>query len=658
MIFNITDKFRLSQNFLKNYDGKQPKWGPIGYITYLRSYSRIKPDGKNEEFWETCKRVVEGCYTVQMNYCKNLRLNWNAHKAQISAQEMYSRMFDFKFLPGGRGLYSMGTDLIYTRGGIYLYNCAMVSTKDIHYDFSDPFVWMMDLEMCGVGVGFDTAGAGEANIKQPKEGDYTFVVEDSREGWCEALRVVLDAYVGKAKYPKEIDYSKIRAEGEPIVTSGGVAPGSGPLVKCIEEINSVLSKVIGTSVTSTVIVDIMNIIGKAVVSGGKRRSAQIAFGSVNDKEYMELKDLTKHKDEVYNWRWASNNSVLATEGMDYSSVIEQFSKSGEPGLIYLDKLKNYGRLKDPIRKDDLEIIGTNPCGEIGLPDRGLCNLVETFPSNHETYEDFERTLKYAYLYCKTVTLIPTHCERTNQVIMRQRRLGISQSGITQAMEKHGIREYLNWCDKGYTYLQGVDEIYSNWLCVTKSIKLTTVKPSGTISLLPGVTPGIHFPHSEYYIRRIRVQNTNQKLIKALRKIGYKNEDTKYNDNAVVFEFPVRSENFFRSKIDVSLWQQMELGSKMQHFWCDNSVSQTITFNESERELLREALELYEDRLKTTSFLPLEEGLYEQAPYETITEKEYKSLIKKLDTSGLYDINNGIHEEEEKFCDGDKCEVLI
>lgn len=653
MIFEAKEKFHLTPNFLEQYKDKQPNWGPLGYITYLRTYSRLKEDGKHEEYWETIKRCVEGIYTVQLNHCKNLKLSWNQYKGQKSAQEMYRCMFEFKFLPGGRGLFNMGTDLIYERGAMFLYNCAFVSTKDLKTDFAEPFVWMMDASMCGCGVGFDTLGSSQMIIREPKIGDYTFVVEDSREGWCECLRVVLDSYSGKQKMPKEIDYSKIRACGEPIKTSGGICPGAAPLIKCIEEINFVLSKCVNEEIKSSTIVDIMNIIGKAVVSGGKRRTAQIAIGDSNDKEYIELKDQEKYKDEVYSWRWASNNSVITKEGMDYRTIIEQFKKTGEPGLVYLDKLRNYGRLKDPFRGDDLEIMGVNPCGEVGLCDRSLCNLVEVFPSNHGSYEEFERILKYAYLYAKSTSLIPTHSERTNQVIFRKRRLGISQSGIVQAIEKHGLRNYLNWCDKGYEFLKELDEEYSNWLCVTKSVKLCTVKPSGTVSLLPGVTPGIHFPHSEYYIRRIRIQKTFMDLIKVLKSAGYKCEETKYNDNSMVFEFPVKSENFFRSKKDVSLWEQLELGAKMQWYWADNSVSQTVTIKEEEIPLLKEALEFYEDRLKTISFLPFKVGAYDQMPYEEITKEEYEKRVSKIKPIEI-NVLNKLHENDDRFCDGDSC----
>jgi adenosylcobalamin-dependent ribonucleoside-triphosphate reductase len=296
-------------------------------------------------------------------------------------------------------------------------------------------------------------------------------------------------------------------------------------------------------------------------------------------------------------------------------------------------------------------MGVNPCGEIGLPDRATCNLVETFPSRHESFDDFKRTLKYAYLYGKSVTLIPTHCERTNQVIMRQRRIGLSQSGIVEAIKKLGMAVYLKWCDRGYDYLGTLDTEYSNWLCIPRSVKMTTVKPSGSLSLLPGVTPGIHYPHSEYYIRRIRIDSTSP-LVKILEKAGYILETSVCGDNTLIASIPVKSENFIEGKEQISMWKQLELGAKLQYYWSDNSVSQTVTVRPDELSQISSALEFYEDRLKTVSFLPLKDHKYVQAPYEEITKETYESLVATL--RPLKFKRAQVHDSEEKYCDGEGC----
>ena len=154
-MFTVRERFHLSADFLREFQGKQPEWGPLGYITYKRTYARVMPEegGRTEEYWETVRRVVEGCYTIQLNHCLSLKLPWKPEKAQRSAQEMYRLIWGFKFLPPGRGLWMMGTDYIYKRGSAALNNCAFVSTEEFDTDFGEPFCFLMDMSLLGVGVG-------------------------------------------------------------------------------------------------------------------------------------------------------------------------------------------------------------------------------------------------------------------------------------------------------------------------------------------------------------------------------------------------------------------------------------------------------------------------------------------------------------------------
>src|SRR5579859_477425 len=634
------DRFKLSEKFVEHYKGTQPKWGPLGYVTYLRTYSRTLEDDSIEEFWQTLKRVTEGVYTIQKTHCKKLGLPWSDSKAQRSAQEMFRLMWEFKFLPPGRGLWMMGTEYVYKTGGAALNNCAFISTKDINTDFSDPFIFMMDMSMLGIGVGanslndfekwYDVKGAGSVKIKEPKIGDYTLVVEDSREGWCTLIKTILDSYVGKATYPKNVDYSKVRPYGEPIKGFGGTASGPEPLMRLVKDIDTILRPCIDDIISTTAIVDIFNAVGKCVVAGNVRRSAQIMFGDYNDEQFLDLKNPEINSEKMMNWRWASNNSVISEVGMDYTKVAERTAKNGEPGYFWLENARNYSRMgREPDYKDVL-VEGANPCVEQSLESHELCCLVETFPANHDSLEEYLRTLKFAYLYAKTVTLVPTHNPRTNAVMLRNRRIGTSQSGIVQLIQKHGLRSHFNWCDNGYEYLNKLDRVYSRWLCVPESVKKTSVKPSGTVSLLPGATPGIHFPHSEYFMRTIRFDK-NSKIVKVLKKANYRIEDDAANKSGAVVYFPVREEYFFKGKDDVTMWEQLELAAQMQQYWADNQVSVTVTFKKSEAKDIKTALQLYETRLKSVSFLPLLEEYhgYVQAPYQKITKEEYEAYSKTL-----------------------------
>ena len=552
----------------------------------------------------------------------------------------------------------MGTEYVEKKGSASLNNCAFISTKDLKVSFSAPFCFLMDMSMLGVGVGGDTKGAGTVKIKQPEFDKEKFTVPDSREGWFDLVKRVLDSYVGEGLCPKEVDYSQIRPEGEKIKGFGGVASGPAPLIDLVEWLHKILEPRIGQKITSSDIVDIFNLVGVCVVSGNVRRSAENLLGEVDDAEFRSLKDPDKNKEYLNNHRWASNNSLFATVGMDYTKPVEALIKNGEPGFFWLDAAKNYSRMgTEPDYKDE-NAAGCNPCFEQTLESFELCCLCETYPANHDSYEDFQTTLKYAYLYSKTVTLLPTHDPRTNAVMLRNRRIGTSMSGIVQAMNKHGRRNFFEWCKRGFDYIGKVDKLYSDWLCVPVSKKRTSVKPSGTVSLLCGATPGIHFPESEYYIRNMRVAK-NSHLVAPLKKAGYPIEDDVKDNNSVVISFPIHEELFVRGKKDVTMWEQLELVAQMQQFWSDNQVSATIHFQKHEAKDIKNALELYEVRLKGISFLPLEEAgeeaSYPQMPYIPITKEQYDKMSSKLKS---YSLKNVEHEVTEKFCDGDKCNLPI
>ncbi len=644
--------FKLDDSFINNYKGKQPKWGPLGYITYKRTYARlIEAESRKEEFWETVRRVVEGCYSVQKEHCMKLSLPWNDKKAQKSAQKMFEKIWDFKMSPPGRGLWMMGTEFIARHGSMALNNCGFASTADIDLKYSKAFEFTMDALMLGVGVGFDTKGANKIVIKKPKEGHYEFQLPDSREGWVDSLRLMLEAYFLGKQMPN-YDFSLIRPAGEPIRGFGGIASGPEPLKQMLKDIQNILEPRIGQPITSLDILDIMNHIGKCVVAGNVRRSAEIALGDPIDMDFITSK---QDKEKLYSHRWASNNSVFAIKGLDYSFIADQIAVNGEPGVIWLENAKAYSRMGDKPDYKDKKAAGVNPCGEQTLESFELCCLVETFPSRHDSYEEFQETLKFAYLYSKSITLVNTHWKETNAVMLKNRRMGISQTGITEAFLKHGRRKILDWSDKGYNFLRELDEEYSNWLCVPKSIKITTVKPSGTVSLLPGVPPGIHYPHSEYYIRRIRISK-NSDLINTIRNAGYHIEDDSYSKNSYVVEFPIHERYFERSKSDVSIWEQAENAADYQRYWSDNQVSITITFKPEEAKEIKRVLECYEDKLKSVSFLPISEHGYRQAPYEEISKERYEEILAKVKPMNLDETQD--RAIGEKFCDSDKCEIRL
>lgn len=646
-------KFKLNEAFLEEYKEVEPNWGfgLLSYITFKRTYARpVKGEDRTEEWWELCKRVVEGTFTIQKAHINSMNLHWDNRKAQRSAQKMYDAIFNFKFLPPGRGLWMMGTDFVYEHGGAGLNNCAFKSTENIRTDLAYPFVWNFLMSMYGVGVGFDTRGADTVTIREPRRAEEAHVVGDSREGWAEAIERCLTAFSGKGSLPSEWDFSEVRPAGTPIRGFGGTASGPAPLEKALERIENLLLGYVGEKLDEAGIVDIMNICGACVVAGGARRTAQIAFGT--SEQFMDLKLDTE---KLMEWRWASNNSIFAELGMDYNPPASRTAQNGEPGYAWLYNMRNYGRMKDGFNPDaDPRVSGGNPCLEQSLEDCELCCLVESFPAHHDSLEDYKTTLKMAYLYAKTVTLVPTHDPHTNAVMLRNRRIGCSMSGIAQNIEKIGLAEHLRWADEGYEEISRLDRVYSEWMCIPESIKKTSVKPSGTVSILAGATPGIHYGHSEYYIRRIRVSDSSP-IWKNCEAAGYKVEDDVYSDATKVIEFPIHDPLSKRSKDDLSIWEQVSLAALMQEYWADNQVSCTVNFDEKDADQIANVLSHFQHKLKGISFLPNAHG-YAQPPYEKITREEYESVMDRIDKNFDFrqvDIEGDL---EDKFCDGEACEI--
>jgi hypothetical protein len=683
--------FKLDDEFIEGYENKNPKYGMdiVGLITFYRTYSRPIPELKRNEHWfETVRRVVEGTFDIQREYCMKHKRNWSEIKGQRLAQIMYDKIFNFKISPPGRGLFMMGTQFVMERGGSALNNCAYVSTENIDDPNvgAYPFAWAMDFLMVGAGVSSDTKGANKI-IVRPSCSDKThiYIIPDTREGWVNSVYLLISEYFIKDSIKYKFAYYKIRDRGLPIKGFGGISSGHEPLKEMHESIREILENRAGSLLTSVDITDIFNNIAKCVVAGNVRRSSMLMLGDPDDFEFFNAKNPIDHAEELASHRWASNNSLNVTAGKtNYNKFIGSICRNGEPGFVWLDHCKNYGRMGDPPNTADSDVGGVNPCGEIALASQELCNLVSIYPSHHDTYDEFEESLKFAYMYAKTVTLIETNWPETNEIIQQNRRMGISPSGIMDSYHKHGKEKTLEWLRKGYEYVKKMDVEYSaNWLHIPASRKLTTVKPEGTTSLLAGVSPGIHYPHDKYYIRRIRISK-NSPLCEVLEDHGYRYElerDTK------VFEFPMMSENFIKSKKDATVEDQFRNAVDLQRDWSDNAVSITVTFKhrisrdsaenpldlqgnivneynpvnpkikESNMSEVLDCLFKYDKYLKCISLLPDDPFAYPLMPYESITKEKFDEMWKTIAPINFREINlYQAPETEDKFCSSDGCAI--
>jgi adenosylcobalamin-dependent ribonucleoside-triphosphate reductase len=669
--------FRLSEEFVNKYNNVPAPFGftdagsnSLGEVTFIRTYSRVKEDGTKERWHEVCRRVIEGMYSVQKNHAKDNRLPWNDNKAQKSAQEAFQRMFELKWTPPGRGLWAFGTPMtMEKRNSASLQNCAMVSTRDI--DRNDPgalFAWVMDALMLGIGVGFDTLGQDkQMSIYAPTEPAIVYEIPDTREGWVESVRYLINSYLRQNQSIQEFTYDLIRPLGAPIKGFGGVASGPAPLIDLHTRIRNVIGSRAGELLDSRAIVDLVNLIGTCVVSGNVRRSATLALGAAEDEGFINLKnpevfpERNSYDPEKPGWAWMSNNSISATVGTKYEDYVDLIADNGEPGFIWLDVAREYGRLKDAPDYKDSRIMGFNPCAEQPLESYELCTLVEVHLNRHESKEDFLKTLKFAYLYGKTVTLMPTHWQQTNGIMQRNRRIGTSLTGIASFADTSGLPALREWMDEGYQKIRHYDHKYSEWLCVRESVRVTTVKPSGSVSLLSGATPGVHWgPGGEFYLRAIRFGNTDP-MMYLFKAAGYKIEDDVVSANTSVVYFPVAS-GHKRSEKQVSLFEKIGLAATAQKYWSDNGVSVTLSFDkEEETKFIAPALNMYEGQLKAVSFLPMGNKTYLQQPYTEITREEYNSYvgtIGKIDWSAIYDGKDNLDAESEKYCSTDACEIKL
>lgn len=666
--------FKLVDDFIAQYEGVKAPFGyrdaggnSVGEITFLRTYSRLKEDGTKETWVEVCRRVIEGMYSIQKDWAKSSRLPFNDNKAQKSAQEAFDRLFNLKWTPPGRGLWVMGTPLVNEqKNSAALQNCSFISSNEMtKANPARPFAFLMEASMLGVGVGFDDKGADKGfSIYTPGD-EQVYEIPDTREGWVDSTALLINSYL-KADQPSwAFDYSAVRPAGVPIKTFGGTAAGPEPLMKLHDAIRKLFNGREGENITRRDIADIGNLIGVAVVSGNVRRSAELLIGRIDDEDFLNLKNAevfperNSYDPAAPGWAWMSNNSVEVNVGDNLDKITDAIARNGEPGVVWMDTTRKYGRLADAPNNKDWRAAGYNPCAEQSLESFECCTLVEVYLNRHEDLDDFKRTLKFAYLYAKTVTLVPTHWEETNAIMQRNRRIGTGISGIANFADTHSLPELRQWMDEGYAKVQHYDNKYSEWLGIRESIKTTTVKPSGTVSILAGESPGVHWtPGGKYFLRAIRFANSDPML--PLFKMGnYRVEPASESPQttSVVF-FPIES-SALRAERDVSIFEKMALAATAQRYWSDNSVSVTVTFDpETEAQFVGTVLKMYDGQLKSVSFLPSGNFTYPQMPYTQITEEEYEAEKMKLFTIDLAGVYAGMAADGagEAYCTTDACEV--
>ena len=614
----------LQQSFVDSYKEVAPPWGfgGLGEIVYLRTYSRfIEELGRNETWLETCTRAVNGAIEIGAKLSDN------------DAEKLFDHMYNLRCSLSGRALWQLGTPLVQKFNGTSLNNCYFTNIEKI-----EDFELLFDYLMLGGGVGFSVERSKIHDLPKVKAGvsithertnDADIIVPDSRSGWRRLLHSTLKSFFETGR---SFSYSTIliRQYGAPLKTFGGTASGPQALIDGIEDISKVLQNREGKKLRSIDVLDIANIIGRIVVSGSSRRSAQIAIGDPDDVLFIRAKNWSTGS--VPAWRANSNNSIYADA---YDEILPELWKgydgTGEPyGLVNRKLARTYGRLGE--KRPDPSIEGFNPCAEIGLADGESCNLATIYLPNIASEEQFCEISELLYKVQKQVTRLEYPYQKTTDIVKKNARLGQNVSGILQATETQ-----VSWLSKGYENLRAFDEKFSKEHNLPESVRLTTVQPSGTLSLLPGVTPGIHPAFARYYIRRVRFGSSDA-LVDSCRKRGHKVQwdigiDGREDHSRFVVDFPCKSPEGAVLAAEMTAIQQLEWVKRVQTEWADNAVSVTVYYRKEELGQIQEWLSKnYDKGVKSVSFLLHADHNFPLPPYEEIDQATYEKMVGKLDLS--------------------------
>ncbi len=659
----------LSEHFLNQYKNQSTPLSPLGEFVYLRTYSRYIEDKKRRENWfETVLRTTE----------YNIRLGWDYKKKQgiavkpeeevKEAELLFDNLYNLRTFTSGRTLYMGGTEIV-REYPLSNYNCCFTMIEKFH-DFADVFYLLM--LGCGVGVRIDRRlirrmpkvrkiqleGIYDGNIRKrtPKElmEDTVLTVEeknktarikvgDSKEGWCGALKTYFEL-ISDGEYADIekiiIDYSYVRAEGERLHRFGGRASGHKSLKRMFEKINRVINHNESGKLQSIDILDMATIISENVVSGGVRRSAMMVICDEEEEEVINAKkDIYKIidgnwvEDQEISHRKMSNNSILYTARPSLErikEILHSIRINGEPGFINgAEALRRKGTFE-----------GLNPCGEILLRSKQCCNLTTnnllSFVNERNELDTakLEEVLKLSVRVAIRMTLVDVELPDWNQVMKEDRIVGVSLTGIMDMVNKtnmsYGELSVLFKHLRETVHEEG--KRYCKELEITPPTLMTTIKPEGTLSTLPCVSSGIHYAHSNYYIRRIRIAASDP-LYKMIEKQGcypIYNEVGQTDENCTikVIEFPVKAPEG-KTKYDVGAIEQLELYKLSMINWTDHNTSITVHVKENEWDDVAEWLYRNFDYGVGVTFLPLYEETYPLLPFERTTKENYEKRVRSI-----------------------------
>ena len=604
-------------------------------------YNKYAKYNSNKQRRETWKELVTR--NKKMHQAKFPQL-----KEEI--EEVYKLVYDKKILPSMRSLQFAGKPIEINNSRIF--NCSFLPIDDFR-SFSE----IMFLLLSGCGVGFSVQQHHIENLPEIHKAtkEKRFLIGDSIEGWADAVRAIMKAYLGKSKTMPIFDYRDIRQKGAELVTVGGKAPGPEPLKECLFQIQKVLDrKKEGDSLLSIEAHDIICHIADAVLSGGIRRAALISLFDLDDEDMLTCKFGAWWEKNPQRGR--SNNSAVVIRSKvkkkDFFNLWDKIvaSNSGEPGVYFSDD-KDWG---------------TNPCCEIALRPYQFCNLCEVNASNIESQKDLNERVKAAsFIGTLQASYTDFHYLRSiwRKNTDKDALVGVGMTGIGSGI----ILDY-NLEEAAKIAMDSNKEI-AKVIGINKAARVTTVKPSGTSSLVLGTSSGIHAWHNDFYIRRMRIGKNEALYTYLLENHPELIEDDFFKPEIqAIISVPQSSPKgaILRTESSIDL---LERTKKFNMEWVKtghrkgsntNNVSATISVKEGDWEEVGKWMWKNKHTFNGLAVLPYSGGSYKQAPFEDITEEQYNEMVSHLHAINLryvHEDTDNTSLKENLACSGDSCEVL-
>lgn len=618
----------------------EPKWGPLGFVTYKRTYSRWLDAEQRRERWnETVDRVVR--------FSLSLDPTMGPAEQQAEGDALYRAVHGLEGFVSGRTLWMGGSEFSYSEASsIANFNCSSHSIQS-----ADDLHDLVYLLMSGTGGGprltrdvVDTfnrshpirgrttlvtyepyAYAGDGGPEHTRlEGD-TLIVGDSRAGWSEVVsEFVAHLLAGRPRL--HLDFNHIRPKGTRLKSFGGYASGPEPLIEGLKQIEKILAEARRRKrVTDLDLMDICCLIGRLVVAGGTRRSALMILGDT--PEFAASKTGAWYV--THPWRSQANISVLHGEQPSrvvLDAIFNQLLEYGEPGFINgAEASRRRARFN-----------GINPCAEILMANYGVCNLVELNLMAFVTGRTFDlhrasAVIRLLARHALRITNLRIQGMRGNwdQVQREDRLLGVGLTGVGDLIDATGVGEkQLGEWFAALRYAAQVEaKRYADHMGVPHPLLTTTIKPSGSLSLLPGVSSGLHAPYAPTFIRRIRISAVDA-VAQTLAFMGVPVEDDAFNPGTQVFSFPVASKATRKSS-ELSAVEQLERYKAVMRHYVDHNASVTVVLAPEEKGAVVDWMEANWDSFVGVSFLKKDDNSYPQMPFEAIEREDYERLKAEM-----------------------------